>query len=104
MFDCINARILLPPQEYFPGIPCPPHLSPFVEEKEGEYVPEEKVKFLKRMRGEIEEDEQEEEDSEGEEAEDSEEEGNLEGSAALYFLFLLIQFFFFFVRCCVCVS
>ena len=83
MFDCINARILLPPQEYFPGIPCPPHLSPFVEEKEGEYVPEEKVKFLKRMRGEAEE---EEEESEGDEDEDSEDEGNFEH---FYFRFLL---------------
>ncbi|KAK3798368.1 hypothetical protein RRG08_063379 [Elysia crispata] len=71
VFDCINARILLPPQEYFPGIPCPPHLSPFVEEREGEYVPEEKVKFLKRMRGEAEE---EEEESERDEDEDSEDE------------------------------
>jgi len=61
VFDTFNARTLLPVKDYFPGVPCPPHLSPFVEEKEGEYVPEDKVKFLKRIEG-VEEEEDEEED------------------------------------------
>ncbi|RUS79768.1 hypothetical protein EGW08_012484 [Elysia chlorotica] len=83
VFDCVNARVLLPPQDYFPGIPCPPHLSPFVEEKDGEYVPEEKVKFLKRMRGEVEEeDEEESEAEEGEEEEESEDEEEVQQQAA----------------------
>lgn len=42
IFDCINNRKLLPVEDYFIGVELPPHLSPFVEEKEGEYVPPEK--------------------------------------------------------------
>ncbi|XP_059171927.1 pescadillo homolog [Physella acuta] len=75
VFDCVNARTLLPAKDYFPGIPCPPHLSPFVEEKEGEYVPEDKVKFLKRIRGEeLDEDEEESSDEDEEDMGDSSEE------------------------------
>ncbi|CAL1534395.1 unnamed protein product [Lymnaea stagnalis] len=76
VFDSINARTLLPAKDYFPGVPCPPHLSPFVEEKEGEYVPEDKVKFLKRIQGEAEEEEEEssEEDEPGAEDDESDEE------------------------------
>ncbi|CAG5135810.1 unnamed protein product [Candidula unifasciata] len=75
VFDCINARTLLPTKDYFPGVPCPPHLSPFVEEKEGEYVPEEKVKFLKRIQGDIMDEDEEDDDSDVlEEEEDDDEE------------------------------
>lgn len=43
VFDCVNAKRLLPPEKYFPGVQLPPHLSPFVEEAPGEYVPPEKL-------------------------------------------------------------
>lgn len=42
IFDCINARKLLPADSYLPGGILPPHFSPFVEEKEGDYVPPER--------------------------------------------------------------
>ncbi|XP_064461304.1 pescadillo homolog [Ornithodoros turicata] len=46
VFDCVNYKKLLPVEEYFPGVDLPPHLSPFVEEKEGDYVPPEKTAML----------------------------------------------------------
>jgi hypothetical protein len=52
VFDCVNARLLLPVAEYFPGMQLPPHLSPFVSEKEGDYIPPEKLKLLALQRGE----------------------------------------------------
>lgn len=52
VFDCINAKILLPVEDYFLGVTLPPHLSPFVDEKEGDYVPPEKLKILALQRGE----------------------------------------------------
>jgi pescadillo protein len=38
--DCINARKIVKASIYEPGSVLPPHLSPFVEVKEGDYVPE----------------------------------------------------------------
>lgn len=38
IFDCLNVNSLLPIQPYTPGAICPPHLSPFNNEKEG-YLP-----------------------------------------------------------------
>ena len=42
VFDCINARALLPTHAYQPNKQCPPHLSPFVDGAEG-YVPAERL-------------------------------------------------------------
>ncbi|XP_059533016.1 pescadillo homolog [Myotis daubentonii] len=80
VFDSVNARLLLPVADYFPGVPLPPHLSPFVSEKEGDYVPPEKRKLLALQRGEHpgnlneSEEEEEEEDGDGDEEGENEEE------------------------------
>uniref|UniRef100_A0A671PCV8 Pescadillo homolog n=1 Tax=Sinocyclocheilus anshuiensis TaxID=1608454 RepID=A0A671PCV8_9TELE len=76
VYDCVNEKILLPVEEYFLGVTLPPHLSPFVEESEGDYVPPEKLKLLALQRGEKprEETEEEEEGDEEEDDEDDEEE------------------------------
>ena len=42
VFDSVNMRRLLPTDEYAPGASLPPHLSPFVEELEGDYLPPER--------------------------------------------------------------
>lgn len=87
VFDSVNARTLLPVEDYFPGVILPPHLSPFVEEEEGDYVPPEKQKMLDRERGvdsgvgegeesdggDEDEDSGEEDDEQSEEEEDQEE-------------------------------
>ncbi|KAI1901023.1 hypothetical protein AGOR_G00055880 [Albula goreensis] len=81
VFDSVNAKLLLPVADYFPGVTLPPHLSPFVEEKDGDYVPPEKLKLMALQRGERperEEEEEEEEDDEEEEEEDDEEDGEEE--------------------------
>uniref|UniRef100_A0A8B9JTJ0 Pescadillo n=1 Tax=Astyanax mexicanus TaxID=7994 RepID=A0A8B9JTJ0_ASTMX len=79
VFDSVNAKMLLPVEDYFLGVTLPPHLSPFVEEKEGDYVPPEKLKLLALQRGErpgefLEEDEEDDEEEEEEEDDDEEEE------------------------------
>jgi len=43
VYDCVNARVLLPVQKYFIGAKLPSHLSPFVVESEGEYIPPERL-------------------------------------------------------------
>lgn len=40
VFDCINARIILPTDDYMVGRTPPPHLSPFVDNEAEGYVPE----------------------------------------------------------------
>ncbi|XP_031993841.1 pescadillo homolog isoform X2 [Hylobates moloch] len=72
VFDSVNARLLLPVAEYFAGVQLPPHLSPFVTEKEGDYIPPEKLKLLALQQGEdpgnlneSEEEEEEDDDNEG---------------------------------------
>jgi len=47
VYDSINARILLPAQPYLPGAVLPPHLSPFVNEQVGDYVPAAKLDQLR---------------------------------------------------------
>ncbi|KAM7416611.1 hypothetical protein PAMA_018589 [Pampus argenteus] len=90
VYDCVNAKIVLPVEDYFLGVTLPPHLSPFVVEKDGDYVPPEKLKIMALQRGEKpaqgqedeeeeegedeEEDEDDNDDDDGEEVEDDEEE------------------------------
>lgn len=52
MYDSVNAKICLPVEDYFLGVSLPPHLSPFVEEKDGDYMPPEKLKLMALQRGE----------------------------------------------------
>lgn len=52
VYDSINAKMALPVEDYFLGVSLPPHLSPFVEEKDGDYVPPEKLKIMALQRGE----------------------------------------------------
>ncbi|ONK79176.1 uncharacterized protein A4U43_C01F3700 [Asparagus officinalis] len=40
VYDCVNARILLPTEAYMVGRVPPPHLSPFVDNEAEGYVPE----------------------------------------------------------------
>ncbi|KAM6944922.1 pescadillo [Lycodopsis pacificus] len=73
VYDCVNAKLLLPVEDYFLGVTLPPHLSPFVEEKDGDYVPPEKLKIMALQRGEkpaIDDEEEEEEEDDEEEEED----------------------------------
>ncbi|XP_048370103.1 pescadillo homolog [Sphaerodactylus townsendi] len=75
VFDSVNARLCLPVADYFVGVLLPPHLSPFVAEKDGDYIPPEKMKLLALQRGEDpgEESEEEEEEDEGADATESSE-------------------------------
>ncbi|KAK4312357.1 hypothetical protein Pmani_016221 [Petrolisthes manimaculis] len=56
VYDCINAVMLLPVQDYFMGAVLPPHLSPFDQKDDELYVPPEQKALLARQRGEIPED------------------------------------------------
>ncbi|XP_062445921.1 pescadillo homolog [Rhea pennata] len=74
VFDSVNAKLCLPVADYFPGVLLPPHLSPFVTEQEGDYIPPEKLKLLAMQRGENPDEESEEEEEEEEDDNDGEEE------------------------------
>nr|CAG4650126.1 EOG090X05E6 [Sida crystallina] len=74
VFDCINYRRLLPVEDYFIGATLPPHISPFVTERLGDYIPPEKQLFLAQERGEEQSDKEEVEDEEGKEEDDDEDE------------------------------
>uniref|UniRef100_A0A2K6LCE2 Pescadillo homolog n=1 Tax=Rhinopithecus bieti TaxID=61621 RepID=A0A2K6LCE2_RHIBE len=74
-------QLLLPVAEYFPGVQPAPHLSPFVTEKEGDYIPPEKLRLLALQRGgdpgilnASEEKEEEEDDNKGDSDEGGEKE------------------------------
>ncbi|CAJ0950766.1 unnamed protein product, partial [Mesorhabditis belari] len=49
VFDCLNARRKLPTQQYLPGQELPPHFSPFIKEKPGDYVPIERIEELRSL-------------------------------------------------------
>ena len=49
----MNVRHLLPVGDYAPGTTLPPHLSPFLEEKEGDYVPPERALQLAEQEMEV---------------------------------------------------
>uniref|UniRef100_A0A663DV14 Pescadillo homolog n=1 Tax=Aquila chrysaetos chrysaetos TaxID=223781 RepID=A0A663DV14_AQUCH len=74
VFDSVNAKLCLPVADYFPGVLLPPHLSPFVTEQEGDYVPPEKLKLLAMQRGENPGDSEEEEEEEEEEEDENDKE------------------------------
>ena len=48
-------------EDYFSGKELPPHLSPFVQEEEGDYIPPERQAMLEEQRKEEENNEKEEE-------------------------------------------
>lgn len=48
VFDSFNAGEQLPLDKYLPGVKLPSHLSPFVEEKIGDYIPTERLEQLKK--------------------------------------------------------
>ncbi|KAI7849059.1 Pescadillo N-terminus-domain-containing protein [Circinella umbellata] len=62
--DCINSRKILRPSLYEPGSTLPPHLSPFVEAKEGDYVPQ-GIDEEEPVEGDEDDEEEDEEEEEG---------------------------------------
>ncbi|XP_065870613.1 pescadillo homolog [Euphorbia lathyris] len=52
IYDCVNARIILPTGEYLVGRIPPPHLSPFVDNEAEGYVPE-YAETIKRLQAAI---------------------------------------------------
>ncbi|XP_015792202.1 pescadillo [Tetranychus urticae] len=73
VYDSVNARTLLPVENYFHDVILPPHLSPFVENTEGGYVPsdvsyQQNLAFGERK---VDEEENEEDESEPESEEEA---------------------------------
>merc|ERR1711911_44541 len=71
IYDCVNFRKLLPVEDYFVGAVLPPHISPFVTERPGDYIPPEKQMLLAQEQGLA---LSEKEDDEGVEKEDEDDE------------------------------
>eukprot|EP00045_Choanoeca_perplexa_P007859 m.72326 g.72326 ORF g.72326 m.72326 type:complete len:609 (-) comp14251_c0_seq2:128-1954(-) len=71
VYDCINARTLLPTADYVLGAVLPSHLSPFVEEGADDYMPAERRAQLAAAKdihsADLQEDEIEEDDEDREE-------------------------------------
>ncbi|KAL1914887.1 uncharacterized protein VTP21DRAFT_7803 [Calcarisporiella thermophila] len=99
VYDCVNAKKLLRTQPYGPGQTLPPHLSPFVEVKEGDYVPKEAIDGFepenktndddvrgddKQIDGEMGIENEDDEDDEGNEEEFEEEEEEEEDEEDVY--------------------
>nr|CAG4634763.1 EOG090X05E6 [Alona affinis] len=76
VYDCINFRQLLPVENYFVGASLPPHISPFVTERLGDYIPPERQTLLALERGESLPDKEEEDAGELEDEEESDEESS----------------------------
>lgn len=76
VFDCINFRRLLPVEDYFIGANLPPHISPFVTERLGDYIPPEKQALLALERGETIEEKGGLDEMESEQEDDEEESGS----------------------------
>ncbi|KAF2691982.1 hypothetical protein K458DRAFT_482622 [Lentithecium fluviatile CBS 122367] len=71
VWDCLNQGKLLRPDLYAPGAELPPHLSPWVKPKAGEYDPTRALQE-QELEGEAEAAEDEDEDEEAAEASDEE--------------------------------
>ncbi|KAJ2722282.1 mRNA-binding ribosome synthesis protein nop7 [Coemansia sp. Benny D115] len=81
VYDCINARRLLDTEDYLVGQPLPPHLSPFVEYAEGDYVPEaaSKLAAAAGFEGEVTDLQPEDRDAS---SDDEDEDGDVDGESA----------------------
>ncbi len=72
VIDSVNNVMMLPTQKYFPGIPPPPHMSPFIDDKKEGYVPE-RQREINQLKGIEDDDEPMQEDDSEEEDEVKEE-------------------------------
>lgn len=74
VYDSINNVLLLPTSQYTPGKPAPPHLSPFVDNKEEGYIPkrQEEINELKGIKEEVYIPEADDEEMQKDQSEDEE--------------------------------